>query len=639
MMRRTPRLGIPAVTILIVAAGAVAGTPAFTNQAGPAGVSMIHETSGFNLDQYAGGATVGDFNNDGFQDLFVLSGGEETSPPPPLEAGGAPQPDYLFINNGDGTFTDRAAAWGVDVVHLGKGAATGDYNNDGFLDIYVTSAGSLSAGVAPGRHRLYRNNGDGTFTNVAQAAGVNTTSQALETGMSACFGDYDLDGDLDLFVGGFRFNQPSNLGNRLFRNNGDSTFTDVTDTLDLFNGVGPVACLSVIIADMNGDRYPEILLGGDFGGGGTYEGSRYFRNDAGLGFTDLADTNGTDHEENGMGQTIGDVNNDGRIDWYVTSIHFPSIGWTGNKLYANDGNHQFTEYGASVNVEDGGYGWGTVAVDFDHDGRLDLAETNGDNAGSGSFYQEQSYLFMNPGAGSWPEMAAASGFVHNDKGRALLHFDYDNDGDQDLVLCSNNGPLSLYRNDLAGAGTNWLRVFLDTSGVAGLAPNGIGSKVTVRIGGTSLMRVIHGGGYLGSSELSAHFGIGGATTIDELRVLWNDGAETVITNVAANQTITVDADDPCLGVPVVDCDGNGTEDACDIADDPATDGNDNGILDSCEAVGDVNGDGVVDVDDIVVVVLNFGPCPTPPTPCFGDTDGDQVIGIDDVVNVVLNWTM
>ena len=144
---------------------------------------------------------------------------------------------------------------------------------------------------------------------------------------------------------------------------------------------------------------------------------------------------------------VGDFDNDGLLDWYVTSIYQPSIGWTGNKLYMNQGNHVYSEISAAAGVFNGGYGWAAIACDFDHDGWVDIAETNG---GSSTFQNEQSYLWLNNGDGTFSETAIASGLVHTVLGRGMLNLDYDNDGDQDVMILSLNDPNVLYRNDLSG---------------------------------------------------------------------------------------------------------------------------------------------------------------------------------------------
>jgi hypothetical protein len=504
-----------------VAAGPVTaqgGTPTFSDRAAFAGVDFFHSNpSSFIQSQYSGGGAAGDFNRDGWMDFFAVSGGNAR--------------DHLYINNGDGTFTDRATAWGMVTVHLGKGATAGDYNDDGWLDLYVTSAGPVGA-QAGGHHKLYRNNGNNTFTEVAAAAGVNSTHPTKEGGFGSAFGDYDLDGDLDLFVAGFSSGfTPSS---RLFRNDGDGTFTDVTIGINLWGGgSGGVSGFAPRFADMNGDRYPEILLVGDFGT------SRLFRNNMDGTFTNVTNAWNAGQDENGMGTAFADFNNDGLFDWYVTSIYWPALGWTGNKLYLNTPSAVLNEVSMASQCFDGGYGWGAVGVDFDHDGWVDIAETNGDN-GTGQFLFEQSYLWMSDGDGTFTESALALGLDHTGAGRGMLNFDYDNDGDQDVVIFVNFGTCTLWNNELAGTETAWLRVLLDTTSNDDLAPDGYGSVLSATVRSETIWRHLYGGDNMQSaSELSAHFGLGTADVVDELRVEWSNGMVTVLNDVAVNQTITV----------------------------------------------------------------------------------------------------
>ncbi len=573
---------LPAIIAAALGPGgpALAGNPVFDEIAVDLGVAAVHNTAGYVHADYTGGGAVGDFNNDGCQDLFVISGGVGNVP------------DHLYINNCNGTFTDRAAEWGLGTAHLGKGASVGDFNKDGWLDLYVTSAGPVG-GPGPGHHKLYRNNGNGTFTNVAASAGVNTTAPAVEDGFGSTWGDYDLDGDLDLFVGGFA---NFNVGSKLFRNNGDETFTNVTGTIGLFTGVPfTLALFSPRFADMDGDRWPDLLLAADFGT------SRYFRNDGDGTFTDLTVASGTGDEENGMGQTVGDLDNNGLLDWYVTSIYYPQNSWTGNKLYLNVGNHLFFEFSNVYGVYDGGYGWGTVAVDFNHDGRLDIAETNGDSQPSGPFFNEQSYLWVANAGGTFTEMALATGFAHFGKGRGMVNFDYDNDGDQDVVIFAYNERLYLFRNDIAGAGSHWLRVFLDTSNAPGLAPGGTGARVRATVGAQTQMRYLTSGdNFLSHSELSAHFGLGAAAVVDEVSVEWPDGTTTTLNDVAADQTI---------------------------------------VISTGEVPGDTNGDGDVNVTDLLALLGAWGACqgPCPPS-CPADFDDNCEVNVTDLLIMLGNWS-
>ncbi len=463
-----------------------------------------------------GGAAAGDFNNDGWEDLFVIGGG--------LRA------DALFINQGDGTFQDVAETAGLSELHIGSGAAVGDYDEDGWLDIFVTSFGDPDA-PGPGQHRLYHNNGDLTFTDVAQSAGVNQTSAALADGFGAAFGDYDLDGDLDLFVAGWR---KDSAGNRLFRNHGDGTFDDVTNASGIIDD--GIRGFTPCFADMDGDRYPELLLVADFGT------SRYFVNNGGVTFSEYTDASGTGLEWSGMGSAVNDFTGDGLLEWYTTAIYDDddSGRGDGNKLYINQGEHSFTEAAQASGVDDGGWGWGTVAVDLNHDGWLDIVETNGWELPA--YTAELAKVWLNNGDNTFMEAAAATGFDHALDGLGLLNLDYDNDGDQDIVVTAPNDELRLYRNDLAGGNAHWFRVFLDTQAVPDLAPNGFGSRIVLHSGGQTYYRYLDGcSHYLSQSELSAHFGLGAASIVDELRVEWANGAVTVLNGLAADQSMTISA--------------------------------------------------------------------------------------------------
>jgi len=513
---------VSGAALLGLASSAGAQSPSFSEQTGPAGINVTFESSGYAHSGYSGGGTVGDFNNDGWQDLFVLDGGDNGLR------------DKLYINQQNGTFTDEAMAWGLTSVHKGKGASTADFNGDGWMDIYVTSAGQSGSACA---HKLYKNNGNGTFTDIATMAGVNCTSPIFEDSFGSGWGDIDLDGDLDLMVAGFESN---NAGSRLFQNNGNETFTDITALSTMFDQTPfNISGFAPRLQDMDGDFYPELLLAADFGT------SRYFRNNTDGTFTDITAASGTGQDENGMGQTVGDYNGDGLLDWYVQSIYWVSLGWTGNKMYLNQGGNVFSEVATGAGVFDGGYAWGAVSIDFNHDQLLDVASTNG---GLGlEFFGEQTYLFMNQGGGVFSENAVAAGLVHNDDGRGMINFDYDNDGDQDVVIFANEYPVRLYRNDLVqAANTTWLRVFLDSSADSTVAPNGYGSRVTATVNGNSMLRVITTGDNCQShSEISAHFGLGSASLVDQLEIEWPNGDLTVMNNIAVNQTITVVKSSAC----------------------------------------------------------------------------------------------
>lgn len=496
-----------AATILVLSSQVVAqqGNGVFSDQTSN---SQINASFSTGMAGFLAGGVVGDFDGDGWQDVFYPTGGE-----------GA---DKLYINNGDGTFSDQASSWNVDLEHRSTAAAVADYNGDGRLDIFVTSLGPIS-GAATGHHKLYRNNSNNTFTDVAVAAGVNESSAIGPDGWGAAWGDYDLDGDLDLAIAGW--NQTID-GNRLFRNNGDNTFTDVTADAGLGNLSGTNGFAPRFV-DMDGDRFPELIWIGDFTSG------HYYTNDGDGTFTDVTSTSNTNQDSTEMGMTVADWDEDGDFDFYVTTIN-------SNNLYINQGNNVYQNRANQAGVNDTRWGWGTVAVDFNHDTLIDIIATvqNGRN-----------YAFVNAttkgGDLEFNEVAQSIGIGTTVDGRGLANFDYDNDGDQDIIVFPHAGSVQLFRNDLSTPDTNWLRVFLDSSGANDIAPNGIGSIVKLTVGSRTLIGRIDGGSnYLSQSELSAHFGLGANSIIDELTVEWSNGDVTSLSNVSVNQTITVSAGDP-----------------------------------------------------------------------------------------------
>ncbi len=492
-------LALSHVLSLLFVAAAPAQTAMFSDQSSASGVIASHVPT-YTASFVAGGA-VGDFDRDGFQDIFIPSGGGV--------------PDRLFINNGNGTFTDQAAAWGVAVAHRSTGAAVGDFDGDGWLDIYVTSLGP-AGNDAPGFHRLYKNNAGTSFTDVAGLMGVATTSQGQADGWGACWGDYDLDGDLDLCVAGWISN-----ANVLFRNDG-TTFTAVTASAGL-GALSQVNGFTPRFVDMDGDIYPELIFIGDFST------SRYYKNNGDGTFTDVTASSGTSQDGTEMGMTVGDFDEDGLFDFYVTTI-------STNNLYMNQGNNTFVNQAGSVGVDNTQWGWGTVATDFDNDTYLDIVATTQ----SGRQYAFQSTATA-PGQLSFNEVALTIGLNTAISGRGLANFDYDNDGDQDLVFFPFNGPIKVFRNDLSGTGnTHWLRVLLDRGNNPFVAPDGIGCKVTIQLGSRQIVRFIDGGSnYASQSELSAFFGLGTATTVNLVTVEWSDGTVSVLNNVSADQTLTV----------------------------------------------------------------------------------------------------
>ncbi|HHN77274.1 MAG TPA: CRTAC1 family protein [Phycisphaerales bacterium] len=565
-MRR--RNGFGPCVVVFAAASSGAADLHFTPAAGVSGLTGGHVTDGFTgMQTMAPGLAVGDFDRDGDQDVFAIGGSEGV--------------DQLYINRGDGTFDERAAAWGVDaagVIHTG--ASVGDYDNDGDLDIFVTAVVVQGVGDTA-RCVLYRNNGDGSFTDVADDAGVRFVAPFLNDSFGSAFGDYDLDGDLDLFVAGWTG------GNHLFRNNGNGTFTRVTgsafigDLLEIPRGFSPRFC------DIDADGWPDLLLAADF-----FTGRVYINNGDGT-FTNRTAEWGVGLASNGMGSAPADVNNDGLIDWYVTSrIQLDGDDGSGNMLYINRGGF-FEERSHAAGVNGGGWGWGTDAVDFDHDGWLDIAATNGFPP---PFDHDPTTIWLNTRDpdGVFVDVTAAVGVSDTGQGRGLVTFDADNDGDRDLLIAGNDEPLTYYRNDLTGDGAGAITLFFDTSGEPTMAPDGFGVRVDLVAGGEPQHRYLDGGcTYLSQSELSIHFGIGSNAAAESVRITWPGGAQTALANVRPGRyTITARVSCPA------DWRRDGVLDLKDALDWAAD------FIDR-HPQADMTSDGVFDLDDVMAFLFAF----------------------------------
>jgi hypothetical protein len=546
---------------VVVALGSLAGAQVltFTEVSEETGIVIDQANAPGMLQSYAiAGGAVGDFNNDGWQDLFVMAGGLE--------------PDRLYINNADGTFTDLAAAWGVAKTHYGVSATCADFNNDGWMDISVSSQGPSDAAPAQGKNILYRNNGNGTFTDIAESAGVAFRVAAADS-FATAFGDYDNDGDLDMFSTAYTLVRQ---GNRLFRNNGDETFTDVTAPSGL-EAMIPLQASGFVpaFADMNADGHLDLMLVADHGT------SMMFRGNGNGTFTNVTSSVSRLHTANGMGIAIGDLNKDGLLDWYISSIEVTGLPTSGNLLFMQRPDGGFDEMARISGVNRGGWGWGVLMVDLDHDGVEEIVATK--NASGAS----PSHIFKRTGGMQHADISLACHFLHYDGGRGLVNFDYDNDGDQDLVVFTNGGRLGVWRNDLNGPNTNWLRVRLDTSARPTLAPDGFQSVVRIAAGPARHLQVIDGAtNHCSSGEHGAHFGLADATSADWVRVEWRDGTSTTVGPVAANQILDLRApfhpgdfnDDGLLDMgdvvafasafladsPAADLDGNGLRDLNDL---------------------------------------------------------------------------
>jgi hypothetical protein len=481
-----------------------AGDPVVTERAVAVGLDAVHATvfHGPDVEFMGGGGTVGDFDNDGDQDVFVI--------------GGSAGVDRLYINDGIGNFHEQGAGWGLARTHQGTGAAAGDYDNDGDLDLYVTSLGP-SGSRQPGWNVLYRNNGDGTFSDVTALAGVSIDDAFQGDTFSSAFGDYDLDGDLDLAVAGWLG------GSRLFQNDGDGTFTNVT-AIALDADMSANRAFSPRFVDMDGDRYPELLWVADFFT------SHYFVNNTDGTFTSMTPGNGTGLDSNGMGNTFGDYNGDGRFDWYVSSrINHSMTDGSGNMYYKGTSTPQvFVEDSVASGCNFGYWGWGVISVDLNNDGHLDIYETNGF---AGSFVSDPAILYLNDGSGNFTDHAPLCGMDVQSDGRGLVNADFDNDGDQDVLMFNSRQAMVYYQNEIVGADANAVTLFFDTSGVAGLAPNGFGTRVELSSASGDQLRYMDGGtNYLSQSELSVHFGLGSDPDAD-ITIEWSNGDTTELVGV------------------------------------------------------------------------------------------------------------
>lgn len=527
-------------------------------------------------DIMTGGTSVGDFNLDGWPDLYI--------------AGLGSVPDMLFINQQDGTFEDQASTWGIDRMHMGTGSAVGDVNNDGLPDLYIQSFGPADQQAQPGKALLYINQGpdsmgNWTFSEEAQQRGVNEV-MSIVAGKGAAFGDIDLDGDLDLFAATWQFT-PGADGNRLFENDGNGYFTDISvEALPVPPSV--MRGFTPKIVDVTGDRYPDLLLTCDFGTSRLYVNNGP-NQDGRITYRDETETAGITNDNNGMGSTLNDFNGDGMLDWFMTNIHVSSANYY-NTLYMGvsvdeSGTPIFLDQAQVRGVSDNGWGWGVVSGDYNNDGDVDIIATNG----WPQWPNEPTRYWNNDGNGNFNDTSFITGLSFHIDGRGLVQLDYDRDGDLDLAFVDNGGPFRLYRNDLGFDDrpfTHYLRIDLNTDLHPCLAPMGYGTRVIATYGGREHLRVVDGASsYLGQSELTVHYGIEDLTEIESVRFEWADGSVTTIENPAIDQQMTVYAYHPAdmqqdgefnffdvavlirsylEGSPRADFDGNGSINVMDI---------------------------------------------------------------------------
>jgi hypothetical protein len=532
----------------ITAGGFVKTGPViFMDIAEKAGLTTWHHTMGTpqkNLIIETVGSGVGliDYDNDGWLDIYLVNGSTmdaETGKTTPPHAA-------LFHNNHDGTFTDVAEKAGVTNDRWGYGVTIADYDNDGWPDIYVSNLG---------KNRLYHNNHDGTFTDVAEKAGV-----ALgDWSTGSTWGDYDGDGKLDLFVPGYVHWDMKNppveadkdgknsmcqfrgekvmcgprglpgASDHLFHNNGDGTFTDVSEKAGVADKPGYYGLASLFI-DVNGDGKPDLLVADD-----STPNYLYINKGDGT-FEDDSFASGYAHNENGretasMGIASGDYTHNGRIDLYNTTFSDDY-----KPLYRNDGDANFTDISYEMGIAEPTIpflGWGTVFIDYDNDGWLDLFEANGhvypqvDQSNWGTTFKQRPLLFHND-HGKLKLVAAVegTGLTKLAVGRGVAFGDLFNDGKIDLVVNNLDGTPSLFR-DVAKTDNHW--VGLRLVGGPKSPRDAIGTTVYVTANGFRQRGdVISGGSFASSSDPRLHFGLGSATTIDKVEIEWPSGAKETV---------------------------------------------------------------------------------------------------------------
>ena len=485
---------------------------------------------------FAGGVASGDYDNDGDIDLFVLRGDTGSN--------------LLYRNDGNNTFSEVAAAAGLAFTRSAtenwrhSGPAFADMDGDGDLDLFL-------GGVQTDPSLIFKNNGNGTFADVTAGSGLDLMG-ATQT-VSAAFGDYDLDGDVDLFLAHWgvpRSETDPGDTEHLWRNESTTaqirlvsasveagispSIITLPDPEAIFPGEDHTFAPSFV--HLNDDLFPDLVTSADFNT------SMVFVNN-----TDGTFTNATDVavilDANGMGSAIGDYDNDGDNDWFVTSIYRDTapLVENGNRLYRND-NGVFVDVTDTAGVANGGWGWAACMADLDNDGHLDLYHTNGwPFEEGGDFTSDTSRAFMSNGDGTFTNRANEMGLDDRSQGHGAVCADFDRDGDLDIFLWGNEGPNSgiLFRNDVTG--NNYVTVKL-----RGLPPNtaAAGARIRATVGSVTQQRELSiGSNYISQAPMEQHFGLGNASQVDQLVVEWPDGKQSDLAIVQANQRIVVDHPD------------------------------------------------------------------------------------------------
>jgi len=518
------------------------------------------DTKKYIIETTGTGVAIFDYDNDGWPDIFIVNGTTLDAP-----AGKAPT-SHLYHNNHDGTFTDVTQKAGLTHTGWGQGVCVGDYDNDGWEDLYVTYYG---------KNVLYHNNGDGTFTDVSEKAGVAGSGKAWGNGCA--FVDYDRDGHLDLMVANyvdFDVSTAPAPGDRascvwkgvpvmcgpqglpaakniLYHNRGDGTFEDVSAKSQIDKVDGHYS-LSVSTLDYDEDGWPDIFVACD-----STASILYHNNRDGT-FTDVAITAGAAFNEDGraqagMGSTIADYNGDGHLDIFKTNFSDDTA-----TLYRNNGNGTFDDvtYPAGLGLNTKYLGWGAMFLDFDNDGWPDLLLVNGhvypevDSQHLGSTFQEPRILYHNNGNGTVTDISADSGpgITTPSSSRGLAIGDLWNNGQLSAVISNMNAPPSLLVNDVRN-GNHWIAFHLIGASYASkgstaqkyrTSRDAIGARITMKAGTRIFAdEVRSGSSYDSNNDMRVHFGLGATTKLDSIQVRWPSGLLERFDNLAVDTIHTL----------------------------------------------------------------------------------------------------
>lgn len=501
-----------------------------------AGLDFTHTIGDMDLDNIVesvgGGVAFIDYDQDGFPDVFLCNGrwvdgfskGEKSQ---------TPFGNRLYHNLQDGTFEDVTKKAGVEGRGYGMGVSVGDYNNDGFPDLFISNYGP---------NELFRNNGNGTFTDVSEKAGI---QGGTECTAGAAWFDYDNDSFLDLYVGNYLYYDPNYKyfyapdgfpgpmaydaqSDVLYHNNGDGTFEDVTQKMGITDQDG--RAMGVGVADIDEDGFVDVYVAND------HTLNYLWHNEKGKGFTNRGVMSGTAFSQGGeaavsMSVDFADYTGDGLLDMFVSDDTYCS-------LYQNRGNGLFSDEGVASGISMAAaqfVGWSSSFFDFDNDGDADITKTNG---ALKHLYGQESQIFENDGKGRFTDVSLKLGdyFSKEYVGRGSCAGDYDNDGDLDLVVTNLDDHCIFLRNN-KGNQNNW--ILLDLKGTVSNR-DAIGTRIRLTSGGKlQIAQQRSTTGYLSQGDHRIHFGLGKNQNIEKIEIAWPSGKTQVLENVKANQILKI----------------------------------------------------------------------------------------------------